>query len=172
MVGNSPLGSNTTKYFGFMLGNEEFNTPISLIQEIIEMPQITYVPNVAGYVEGVMNLRGRVVPVVDIKKRLGLGEKNISLNTRIIVFRVKSRTVGFIVDAITEVFELSDDQIELRTDGKFTLGVSKLENRLPVLLDIPKILDATKSQDTEKRRNVISSQISENLTKVPEKSNK
>lgn len=144
--------ADATQYFGFMLGDEEFNAPISLIQEIVEIPKITYVPNVPSYVEGVMNLRGRVVPVVDLKKRLGLGEKIISQDSRIIVFKIHHRTVGFIVDGITEVFELTSEQIDPPSDmllakheGKFIMGVSKLADRLPILLDMPKILEASKS---------------------------
>lgn len=152
--------SNTAKqYIGFMLGDEEFNAPLSLIQEIVELPKITYVPNVPPYVEGVMNLRGRVVPVVDLKKRLGLGEKKISMDSRTIVFLVRGRAVGFMVDAITEVFLLRDEQIDLPTDmllarneGKFISGVSKLARRLPILLDMPKILELSKSEYSEKIR--------------------
>lgn len=147
------------QYFGFMLGKEEFNAPISLIHEIVEIPKITYVPNVRDYVMGVMNLRGRVVPVVDLKKCLKLGERTSSVDSRIIVFRIKNRTVGFVVDAITEVFELPDEQIEppsemllARSEGKFILGVSKLPNRLPILLDIHKIFEECKSEYAEKRK--------------------
>lgn len=164
----SAMSGTSGKYFGFMLGDEEFNAPISLIQEIIEVPKITYVPNVPPYVEGVMNIRGRVVPVVDLKKRLGLGEKKLSMDSRVIVFRVKTRTVGFIVDAITDVFELLQDQIEppsdmllARNEGKFVMGVSKCENTLPILLDIPKILEASKSAHAEKRQKKLQAEISQ-----------
>jgi purine-binding chemotaxis protein CheW len=152
------------QYFGFMLGQEEFNAPISLVQEIVEIPKITYVPNVRDYVMGVMNLRGRVVPVVDLKKRLELGQRNITIESRVIVCKIKTRTVGFVVDAITEVFELADEQIELpsemflaRKEGKFIAGVSKLQNRLPILLDIPKIFEQSKSEYAEKKKNVLNS---------------
>jgi purine-binding chemotaxis protein CheW len=162
-VENAKIGSfkqSTSKqYICFILGETEFNAPISLIQEIVEMPVITLVPNVPPYVEGVMNLRGRVIPVIDLKKRLGLGERTNSSDSRIIVFRIKDRTVGFIVNAITQVLELSDEQIEPPSDlllssneGKFVIGISKLENRLPLLLDIPKILENSKSQYAEKKK--------------------
>ena len=140
------------QYIGFLLGTKEFATPISLVQEIVEVPKITYVPNAPDYVEGVINLRGRVVPVVDFSKRLQLGTKNLSIDSRIIVFQT-GRTVGFIVDAITQVFKLTTDQIDPATEmvlaaseGKFVQGLAKLEKRLAILLDIPKILEYSKSK--------------------------
>jgi purine-binding chemotaxis protein CheW len=153
------VASASKQYIGFMLGEQEFAAPISMIQEIVEIPAITVVPNVKDYVVGVINLRGHVVPVVDLRKRLNLGERQISLDSRIIVFRVKSRTAGFIVNAITQVFELADIQIDTpsemmlaKDEGKFIAGIAKLEHRLPILLDIPKILEASKSEYAEKRK--------------------
>lgn len=150
--------ATTQQYIGFMLGDDEFNAPISLIQEIVELPAITFVPNLRPYVEGVMNLRGQVVPVVDLKKRLGLGERSKSADNRVIVFRDKGRVVGFIVNAITQVYDLAENQIEppseillARNAGQFVCGISKLQGRLPMLLDIPRILDASKSEYAEKK---------------------
>ena len=147
------------QYIGFMLGEEEFTAPLALIQEIIEIPPITYVPNVPVYVEGVINLRGRVVPVVDLKKRLGLGQMTVSIDSRIIFFRIKGRIVGFIVNAISQVYELADQQIEppsevlvTRSDSRFIVGICKLANRLPLLLDIPKILESSQSEYAAKKQ--------------------
>ena len=151
-VNPSGKEKNAIQYIGFLLGTKEFATPISLVQEIVEVPNITYLPNAPDYVEGVMNLRGRVIPVVDFPKRLCLGTKTLSIDSRIIVFQT-GRIVGFIVDAITQVFRLTPDQIEPATEmmlasseGKFVQGLAKFEKRLAILLDIPKILDCSKSK--------------------------
>ena len=146
------------QYIGFKLGDEEFTAPLLYIQEIVEIPKVTYVPHVPDYVEGAINLRGRIVPVVDLKKRLDLGEKILSIDSRIIVFHIKNRTVGFIVDAITKIYELRNDQIELPSDmllarsgGKFISGVCKLTDNLLLLLDIAKILELSKSEYARKK---------------------
>ena len=153
--------SSNKQYIGFMLGSEEFTTPISLVQEIVEIPKVTYVPSLPPYVEGVMNLRGRIIPVVDMKKRLEFGEKTLSIDSRVIIFRT-NRVVGFIVDSITQVFGLSDDRIEppsgmmlARPEGKFVLGIAKLPNRLPIILDVAKIIENSKSKYYKKRNEIV-----------------
>lgn len=145
--------TQTKQYIEFVLGDENFAVPIFIVQEIIEIPVLTYTPNVPDYVKGAMNLRGKVVPIVDFKKRLGIGESIITEESHIIICSVDNRTVGFIVDAISQVFELHDSNISshsqmllARDCEKFAIGVSKVSDRLIIVLNIPKIISSSRSQ--------------------------
>ncbi|MBI5233620.1 MAG: purine-binding chemotaxis protein CheW, partial [Deltaproteobacteria bacterium] len=96
----------------FKVGKEEFSIPITKVQEIIRMPEITKVPRTPDFVEGVINLRGKVIPVVDLRKRFGLDVSEKSSDTRVIVVDSSGKIVGFMVDAVTEVLRLSASTVE------------------------------------------------------------
>jgi purine-binding chemotaxis protein CheW len=132
---------------GFSIGKEMFGVSIALVHEILRVPEVTAVPEAPDYVEGVINLRGRIVPVVDLRKRFA--EKTITARkaNRILVTEVDKRIVGVIVDATSEVLKLRDEQIEpppadLLQDGETTYitGIARLEERLIILVDLKKIL--------------------------------
>ena len=96
---------------GFRIGRETFGLPISLVHEIVRPPEITNVPHAPEYVEGVMNLRGRIVPVIDLRRRFGGAAIANSRKNRVLVVDVESRAVGLIVDSASEVLKISDAQI-------------------------------------------------------------
>jgi purine-binding chemotaxis protein CheW len=130
----------------FNIGSEEFGIDILKVQEIIRLITITKVPNSPAFVEGVVNLRGRVIPVIDLRIKLGLARKEHNNNTRIIVVDINDTTIGFIVDAVNEVLRIPANitepppQIVAGIDSDFITAVGKLEDRLLILLDLEKIL--------------------------------
>ncbi len=133
----------------FRLGNEEFSLDILRVQEIIRHMDLTRVPRTPEFVEGVINLRGRVIPVLDLRKRFGLPADERTNDTRIIVVDVDDRTVGLKVDAVSEVLRLPSDTVEpppaivTGTESEYIKGVGKLDGRLLILLDVAKILNRT-----------------------------
>jgi len=131
---------------GFRIGRETFGVPISLVHEIVRVPDITAVPDAPDCIEGVINLRGKIVSVVDLRKRFG--EKNIhrSKKNRILVAEVEGKMVGLIVDAASEVLKVPPSEVEnppnVFEEGElnYVTGVGKLQDRLVILVDLTKIL--------------------------------
>ena len=136
----------TLQLVSFKLGNEEFGVDILQVQEIIRMQNITRVPNAPHFVEGVINLRGRVIPIIDLRKRFDLGDHERDKNTRIMVVKIDNIVVGLIVDEVSEVLRIPADTVEppppivAGIESDFIKGVGKLEGRLLILLDLNKIL--------------------------------
>ena len=130
----------------FQLGEETYGVDISQVEEIIRMQPITRVPGAPDFVEGVINLRGRVIPVIDLRKRFRLPPREETKNTRIVVVEVPPNTVGMIVDAVDEVLRISEEKVETPStlissiDTEYIKGVGKLENKLLILLDLSKVL--------------------------------
>jgi purine-binding chemotaxis protein CheW len=131
---------------GFRVGRETFGVPIRLVHEIVRVPEITSVPDSPGYVEGVINLRGKIVSVVDLRKRFG--EKTITTNkkNRILVTEVEGKMVGLIVDAASEVIKIPETEVDLppsvfeEGELNYVTGVGKLNGRLVIMIDLSKIL--------------------------------
>ena len=129
----------------FRLGQEEFGIDILKVQEINRMVEITKVPQAPHYCEGVINLRGKVIPVVDLRKKFDMETAERDKNTRIIVCDVNSKVVGMIVDAVEEVLRIQDSKIEpppeiiTSSTVDYIKGVAKMEKRLLIFLDITKI---------------------------------
>jgi len=131
---------------GFRIGRETFGVPIGLVHEIVRVPEITAVPDSPDYVEGVINLRGKIVSVVDLRKRFG--EKQITANkkNRILVAEVDDKMVGLIVDAASEVIKIPDHEVDVppsvfeEGELNYVTGVGKLNGRLIILIDLNKIL--------------------------------
>jgi len=131
----------------FRIGDEEFGVEINQVREIVRLVQITYLPKSLPFIEGVVNLRGQVLAVIDLGKRLGISSGKRGDHTRIIVAEVGGNTVGMIVDSVSEVFRLPYSNIEeipslmsTEVSEHFIRGVGKLKDRLLVLLDLNKIL--------------------------------
>ena len=131
---------------GFKLGKEEYGIDILKVQEINRIAEITKIPQSPDFVEGVINLRGNVIPIIDLRKRFHMPERTHDKQTRIVVGEIEGRTVGLIVDAVSEVIRLPANTIEptpkivSRDQADYITGVGKLEDRLLMLLDIDKIL--------------------------------
>jgi purine-binding chemotaxis protein CheW len=130
----------------FTIGQEEFGLDIQRIQEINRIVDITRVPNSPDFVSGVINLRGKVIPVVDLRKRFGFPPKESDKNTRIIVVELADMVVGFVVDAVREVIRIPKNitepppSIVAGIGSEYISAVAKLENRLLILLDLERIL--------------------------------
>jgi purine-binding chemotaxis protein CheW len=133
---------------GFRIGRESFGLPIALVHEIVRPPEITNVPHAPEYVEGVMNLRGRIVPVIDLRRRFGSAAVANTRKNRVLVVDVDSRAVGLIVDSASEVLKISDAQIDpppnVLTDAatSYVTGVAKHQGRLIILVDLKRILQS------------------------------
>jgi len=131
----------------FSIGEEEFGVDILQVQEIIRTMEITNVPRAPEFVEGVINLRGKVIPIVDMRSRFGLESKKHDKYTRIIVIENDMIIVGFVVDSVSEVLRLPATQVQppppvvAGMDSDYIDGVGKLEDRLLILLDLDSLLD-------------------------------
>lgn len=131
---------------GFRIGRETFGVPIELVHEIVRVPDITSVPDTPEYIEGVINLRGKIISIVDLRKRFGEKEIKPSKKNRILVAEVEGKMVGLIVDAASEVLKIPPSDVEpppnVFQEGElnYVCGVGKLNGRLIMLVDLSKIL--------------------------------
>lgn len=130
----------------FELANEFYGVDIAHVDGIVKMQPITRVPHSPSFVEGVTNLRGSVLPVIDLRKRFALGAAEIGRDSRIINIVVDNMKVGMIVDSVSEVLTIQDSVIEetprmvTTVDTAFITGIAKLDDRLIILLDLAKVL--------------------------------
>lgn len=134
------------KYLSFRLGDEEYGIEIQHIIEIIVMQEITKVPDMPNFIIGVINLRGNVISVMDIRKRFGLESREFDDRTCIIVVRINNISIGLIVDTVNEVVDIPESQIDPppRTHSgigsNYIQGMGKIGEKVKILLDIEKIL--------------------------------
>ncbi len=148
-------GAKTCQIVTFRLGQEEYGVDIMKVQEIILLGDITRVPEVPDFIEGIINLRGNVIPILDLRKRFKLGHAEKREETRIIVINVNSKVVGVVVDAVSEVLRISLSEIDappttIAGMGKeYLKGMIKLGKRLLIMLDIDKILSQDEQKQTE-----------------------
>jgi purine-binding chemotaxis protein CheW len=132
----------------FSIGDEEFGVDILKVQEIIRTMEITRVPKAPAFVEGVINLRGNVIPIVDLRKRFGLETRKHDKHTRIIVIEISGMVVGFVVDSVSEVLRIPASTVEppppvvAGLESEYISGVGKLEDRLLILLDLDRLLSS------------------------------
>lgn len=131
----------------FTLGKEEYGVDINKVREIIRLVGITHVPKAPSFVEGLINLRGMVVPIVDLRKRFDIEADGDRKDIRIMVVDVNGKTLGVIVDSVSEVLRLQGENIEPApatvssgVDTRFLKGVGKIGDHLMLLLDLDKIL--------------------------------
>ena len=133
---------------GFTIGKELFGVNILMVQEIIRAAPITAVPNSPDFVEGVINLRGNIIPVIELRKRLGFTTPEISMeDSWILILDIEGRITGFIVDSVTEVLKIEESTIEPPPDivvagleSQYIRGVCEIDDRLLILLDFNRIL--------------------------------
>jgi purine-binding chemotaxis protein CheW len=130
----------------FLLAGEEYGVDVRLVQEIIRVSEITQVPRAPDFIKGVINLRGRIIPVVDLKRKLSLGVVETTRQTRIVVVKLKDRLIGLLVDGASQVLRVPLAVIEAapeevtEIDANAIRGVAKLEKRLIILIDLLRIL--------------------------------
>lgn len=138
------------KYITFQLDSEEYGIPILRVREIIGMMKITSVPRTPEFVRGVVNLRGKVIPVIDLRSRFGLEYKESDDRTPIVVIEIPKEgtitQIGIVVDAVSEVINVVDDELEetpsfgVDVDTEFILGIAKKNDGIKTLLNIDKVL--------------------------------
>jgi purine-binding chemotaxis protein CheW len=144
----------------FKLGNEHYGVNIAAVESIIKLQDITSVPRAPEFVEGVTNLRGTVLPVIDLRRRFGLPPEENTKDTRIVVIEMNGSVVGMIVDAVTEVLRISQEAIEppsplvTTIDSAFITGIAKVAGRLVILLDLSKIFSIHEKVDLQNLQQV------------------
>jgi purine-binding chemotaxis protein CheW len=134
------------KFLTFSLGNEEYGIEIRNVTEIIGIQNVTDLPDVPDYVKGVINLRGKVIPVIDVRLRFNFEERKYDERTCIIVVNIKNMAVGLIVDSVSEVLDISADKIEppaklaQGTSTEYIKGFGKIDDSVKILIDTQKLL--------------------------------
>lgn len=132
----------------FTVGEELFAVDILRVQEINRMMALTKVPQSPPGVEGVINLRGRIIPVLDLRVQFGFPKSDQSEHTRIVVIEVQGKTIGFVVDSVREVMRISSNIVEptprmgTSIDSSYVSGVAKLDGQLLILLELENLLSA------------------------------
>jgi purine-binding chemotaxis protein CheW len=146
---DSAADQRAGKYLTFVLAEEEYGFEILKVREINGMMDITAIPRMPDYVEGVINLRGKVIPIVDLRLKFGMSKAELSSETCVIVVDVKGTLMGVIVDRVSEVLDISSDDIEdaprfgTAVDTEFIMGMAKAKGCVKILLDIHKVLSDT-----------------------------
>ena len=148
------------KYLTFTLAEEEYGIGILKIKEIIGMMPITTVPQTPEFVKGVINLRGKVIPVIDLRLRFGMGEIDYTERTCIIVVEIDGQVgtvlIGTVVDSVSEVLNVKGDEIEdtptfgTKLNTEYILGMAKMEGGVKILLDIDQVLSSEEISALEK----------------------
>src|SRR5215468_12731769 len=140
---------------GFRIGEETFGVRIGSVREIVRVPEITTVPNAQETIEGVINLRGKIIPVVDLRKRFGQVQIVADKKNRILVVELDNKLVGLIVNAASEVLKIPPSEVEppgtvfAEGESSYVTGVGKLRGRLIILLDISKLLSRSEFKRLE-----------------------
>jgi purine-binding chemotaxis protein CheW len=139
----------------FKLGSEEYGVDIGQVQEINRMVAVTHVPRAPQFMEGVINLRGQLIPIIDLRTRFGMDRAEHTKSTRIVVTEIGTKRIGMVVDSVSEVLRLPLEQIEEApemisgADTEYIRGVGKLDERLIILLDLGKIVTGAEKRDLE-----------------------
>ena len=147
--------SETIQVVSFKLGSEEYGVDIAQVQEINRMVAVTHVPRAPQFMEGVINLRGQLIPIIDLRTRFGMPRAEHTKNTRIVVTEIGTKRVGMVVDSVSEVLRLPVDQVEpapemiTGVETEYIRGVGKIEDRLIILLDLAKIITGSEKRELE-----------------------
>lgn len=150
----------TRQLVSFRIGEEEFGVDILMVQEIIRLPNITPIPNAPSFILGMINLRGKIIPVIDLRQRLrihGGGRTENDRRSRILIVEMFTHVTGFIVDSVSEVMKIAEGEIEptphlvaSSINAEYIQGVIKLPNRLIMLLDFSRILNPQEGREMER----------------------
>lgn len=144
------------QYVIFKLNEEEYGVEISHVQEITEHKTVTSVPNTPSFIEGIINLRGNIVPIVSIKKRFNLPQEKAGADHRVIIINLGSKQVGFVVDDASQVLTMDESQIEnapeliTGIDRDYIIGIGKVSEKIIILLDLEKILTEKEKKEIDK----------------------
>jgi purine-binding chemotaxis protein CheW len=149
------LSGEVIQVVSFRLGSEEYGVDISQVQEIIRMVEITHVPRAPHFMEGVINLRGQLIPIIDLRTRFSMQRAGQTKSTRIVVTEIGSKKVGIVVDSVSEVLNIPMEQVEDAPDmiagvgTEYIQGVGKVANRLIILLDLTMVMSGDEKAELE-----------------------
>jgi purine-binding chemotaxis protein CheW len=144
------------QYVIFKLGSEEYGIDIMNVREITEYKETTKIPNAPYFIDGVINLRESIVPVINLKKRFSLEETDIKENSRVIIVSMKEKQMGFIVDEASQVITLKEEDIDnppdiiAGVDRKYIVGIGKVDEKIIILLDLVAVFSAEEKREIEK----------------------
>ena len=155
MIEDTTIGldaqNNSNQFLTFMLAGEEYGVDILRVQEIKGWDEATEIPNTPEYIQGVMNLRGTIVPIVDLRSRFELERIEYSNTTVVIVLKTKTndteKTIGFVVDAVSDVYNVTEEQLKPSPDfgnsvnTEFVSGLATVDEKMVILLDIDHLID-------------------------------
>lgn len=150
------MEGDLNQLISFLVGDEEYGLDILRVKEVIRLREITRLPRAPSFVKGIINLRGDVIPIIDLRNKFGLEHQQYSAMTRVIVVDVDGRLVGMVVDAASQVVRVPADQIDPPPpiagglSVEFIKGVGKLEERLIILLNIDRILSIEEKVELER----------------------
>lgn len=144
------------QYVIFKLGDEEYGIDIMNVREITEFKETTKIPNAPSFIVGIINLRGSIIPVINLKKRFNLEEVEINKNSRIIIVNMNERQIGFIVDDASQVLTLKEEDVDNPPDiiagveRKYIAGIGKVDEKIIILLDLAAVFSAEEKREIEK----------------------
>jgi purine-binding chemotaxis protein CheW len=150
------LSGKTLQVVTFALGSEEYGVDIAQVQEINRMVTITHVPRAPQFMEGVINLRGQLIPIIDLRTRFGMDRSERTKNTRIVVTEIGSKRIGMVVDSVSEVLRIPVEQIEdapdlvAGADTEYIRGVGKMGDRLIIMLDLGRVISGNEKTELQK----------------------
>lgn len=150
------LSGKTLQVVTFALASEEYGVDIAQVQEINRMVTITHVPRAPQFMEGVINLRGQLIPIIDLRSRFGMERSERTKNTRIVVTEIGSKRIGMVVDSVSEVLRIPVEQIEdapdlvAGVDTEYIRGVGKMGDRLIIMLDLGRVISGTEKLELQK----------------------
>ena len=156
IIGGAELDENTEQYLTFILAGEEYGVDILRVQEIKGWDAVTQIPNTPEYIRGVINLRGTIVPIIDLRIRFGMDQLEYGPTTVVIVLKVKSndssRIMGIVVDGVSDVYNMQKDQIKPAPDfgsgidSSFVKGLATINEKMVIIIDIDHMLNSNELQ--------------------------
>jgi len=149
------------KFLTFNLGDEEYGIPINTVIEIIGIQKITELPDLPFYIKGAINLRGKVIPVIDVRLRFQMPAREYDERTCVIVIQLAEQIVGFIVDSVSEVMDIASSQIDpppsinQSNKNRYIKGIGKAEDSMKILLDVEKLISGRDINIEEKNKELV-----------------
>jgi purine-binding chemotaxis protein CheW len=155
-TGQQKQGGKTFQIVSFTVGKEEYGVHIEAVQEIVRMPEITHLPQTQSFIKGVINLRGNIIPVIDMRERFRMEKKDYNEMTRVIVVKIGEKLVGMIVDTVSQVLEMGANDVEDAPDiisglsKEYIEGIGKINEQMIIVLKIEKVLTSEELSSLEK----------------------
>jgi purine-binding chemotaxis protein CheW len=157
------LSGEMIQVVSFRLGSEEYGVDIAQVQEIIRLVEVTHVPRAPKFMEGVINLRGQLIPIIDLRTRFGMQRITATKSTRIVVTEIGSKRVGIVVDSVSEVLNLPVENVEDAPEmiagvgTEYIQGVGKMDERLIIMLDLTMVISGEEKQQLDQVAETVAS---------------